>query len=95
MSCEDDVANERAYLARIREDYPAVASHQTAPVSPQTFRTGDRVYVVPIGQRGVVRGHRGDRTLVHFGTADTREVFAWYPTADLLRDADMIEVLRP
>lgn len=64
-------------------------------VAPRTFRTGDRVDVVTIGQRGVVRGRKDGRVLVHFGRTDNREVWAWYPAADLVRVADHVEVIVP
>lgn len=60
------------------------------------FRTGDRVVVVPIQQIGIVRGRKDGRVLVHFGTQNTVEVWAWYDPADLERArwAGEVEVLR-
>lgn len=57
-------------------------------------RTGDRVLAVPLGQVGVVRGHKDGRVMVHFGTQNTVEVWAWFDPAALTRMPDMVEVLR-
>jgi hypothetical protein len=76
-------------------DYTPCACHQTPAVSPRTFRTGDRVVVVPVRQRGIVRGRKGPLVMVHFGTADNREVWAWYPAVDLVPAADYVEVDLP
>lgn len=64
-------------------------------VPDRPFRTGDRVVVLSVGQRGVVRGRKDSRVLVHFGTFDNREAWSWFPTGDVVRDADMIEVILP
>lgn len=64
-------------------------------VPDRPFRTGDRVVVLSVGQRGVVRGRKDGRVLVHFGTQNKVEAWSWFPTADIIRDADMIEVILP
>lgn len=85
MSCEDHVEEERANLARIRRE---------ASDSPgATFRTGDRVVVTSVAQRGVVRGRKDGRVLVYFGTHDNRPVWAWFPWTDVVLDVDIVEVL--
>lgn len=57
------------------------------------FKTGDRVFVRTVDQRGVVRGRKHGMVCVHFGTTDKREVWAWYDPAVLVREPDMVEVV--